>query len=134
MADGHALEKLVHVGLDQRHAHAIRPARVHVFFQVFVKPLEHEVKAVLGVLHVHQVNDVGMRQLLKKRDLTQRRGRYALVLDLETDLFESDRAARCLSDKARCFVDNLCSGYVRVSAGSSGARGQGEKREWGKEK
>ena len=107
VADGHTLEELVHVGLDQRHAHAIRPAGIHVFFEVFVEPLENEVEAVLGVLYVHQVDDVGVRELLQKGDLTERRGRDAFVLDLETDLLECDHAACRLSDEARRFVDDL---------------------------
>jgi hypothetical protein len=66
---------------------------LHVFFQIAVEELKDKVEFVaVGVNDVQQLDNVGVLHLLEERDLADGGAGDALILGLETDLFQSDNA------------------------------------------
>ena len=94
VAEGNALQQLVHEGFDnlwlQSSALAVC---VHVLLEVAVHELEHQHKFVLGVDHIVQRDDVLVFKLLHQGNLSDsRRGRA--FLRVEMNLFQGDDLAR----------------------------------------
>src|SRR3989338_3809265 len=87
VAEGHALEELPEEGFDGG-ARDVAAERVDVLFQVLVEVLEDQGQLLLGVDHVVQSDDVGVLELLEKRDLTDRGARDSFVLTLQTDALQ----------------------------------------------
>lgn len=69
----------------------------HVFLQIQVEELEHEVELVaIGVDNVEELNDVGVTHLLQQGDLADGGGGNAFILGLETDLLQCHNATSVL--------------------------------------
>lgn len=87
------LEHLEEVGFDHLGRHAAGGVvAVHVFLEVVFEELEHQMQFVLAVHHVLELNNVRMLQLLEQRDFSDRSRRHALVLSVQTDLFQGNDA------------------------------------------
>lgn len=70
---------------------------LHVFLEIEVEELEHEIELVaVRVDNIEQTNNVGVVHFFEERDLADGSARDTLIFGLETDLFESnDSAAIC---------------------------------------
>lgn len=64
---------------------------LHVLLEVEIEEFEDEVQLVaIGVDDVEQADDVGISHLLEQGDLSDGRGRDALVLSLEANFLQGD--------------------------------------------
>eukprot|EP00051_Salpingoeca_urceolata_P034199 m.23969 g.23969 ORF g.23969 m.23969 type:complete len:384 (-) comp7346_c0_seq1:76-1227(-) len=100
-----AKQQLVHVALDE---HAVETLRqVHVLFEILVEKLKHQVELVLRMDHFHQPDNVGVVELLEKRDLPDGGAWDTLVLGLQFDFLQGHKVIG---------ANNLCLVHCTVRA------------------
>lgn len=91
------LEHLEHIALDHVRRHAPSSVvAVHVLLEVVLEVLEDEVKLVLAVNDIHQLDNIGVLELLEQGDLANGSRGNALILGIKPDLLQGDDGLRLL--------------------------------------
>ena len=102
MAVRNPRQQLIQKTLENGHVQT-RVANIKVFFQVLIEKLEYQRQLPFRVHNIVQSNNVGVLEFFQQRNFSNGRRGYALVLCLETNLFESNNFTR---DAVLALVDN----------------------------